>query len=201
MNIKIAVVIVLLSLVTILAACTSQATATGSQQVSTTLPTPSTSGTNLPTTPSQPVPAATPTPVPAPKPAGIIKVKEITPTVSPDTVSIPKDIVQKNWNSHFLVNIPGGTMGFMAYVLNDEIYVRASSCPPCRGKTYSLDGNTLVCDTCGTTFNAKTGVGIAGACVNYPKASVQYTVADGNIILKLSDLTVAYQNTLKPGLP
>ncbi len=89
----------------------------------------------------------------------------------------------------------------MAYVLNDEIYVRASSCPPCRGKTYSLDGNTLVCDTCGTTFNAKTGIGIAGACVNYPKASVQYTVAEGNLTMKISDLTVAYQNTLKPGLP
>lgn len=92
-------------------------------------------------------------------------------------------------------------MGFMAYVLDNVIYIRASSCPPCRGKTYTLDGNTLVCDVCATTFNAKTGIGIAGACVNYPKASVPYTVAEGNLIMKINDLTTAYQNTLKPGLP
>jgi uncharacterized Zn ribbon protein len=92
-------------------------------------------------------------------------------------------------------------MGFMAYVLNDKIQVRASTCPPCRGKTYTLDGNTLVCDVCATTFKADMGIGIAGACVNYPKASVAYETVDGNLVMKISDLTVAYQNTLKAGLP
>lgn len=92
-------------------------------------------------------------------------------------------------------------MGFMAYVLDNVVYVRASVCPPCRGKTYSLDGSKLVCDVCATTFNASTGIGIAGACVNYPKASVSYTVSDGNIVMKVSDLALAYQNTLKAGLP
>jgi nitrite reductase/ring-hydroxylating ferredoxin subunit len=88
-------------------------------------------------------------------------------------------------------------MGFMAYVLGDTIYVRASICPPCRGKTYSLDGSTLVCDTCATTFDAKTGKGIAGACVNYPKAPVAYLISDGNIVMKTSDMIAAYQDTLK----
>jgi hypothetical protein len=37
--------------------------------------------------------------------------------------------------------------------------------------------------------------------VNYPKASVTYTVADGNLAMKISDLNTAYQNTLKAGLP
>jgi hypothetical protein len=86
-------------------------------------------------------------------------------------------------------------------VLNNDVYVRASVCPPCRGKTYTLNGDILVCDTCGTTFNAKNGMGIAGACVNYPKAAVQYTVADGNLVMNMGDLTTAYQNTLKAGLP
>jgi hypothetical protein len=92
-------------------------------------------------------------------------------------------------------------MGFMAYVLNDDIVVRASVCPPCRGKTYSLNGTTLICDVCATTFDAKTGIGISGACVNYPKASVAYNLSDGNIVMKISALQTAYENTLKPGLP
>ncbi len=134
---------------------------------------------------------------PAPKPNGPIKAREITPIVSADSVSVPVSTVQSNWNTHFLIDTPTGTMGFMAYVLGDTIYVRASICPPCRGKTYSLDGTTLVCDTCATTFDAKTGKGIAGACVNYPKAAVAYQISDGNIVMKTSDMIVAYQDTLK----
>ena len=196
MNRKIAIVIVLLCLVSILAACAGQAATTEPKPVPAASPAPSTSPTASTTTTPQ-----TQTPAPAPKPAGPIKAKEITPTVSADSVSIPVKTVQDNWNTHFLVNAPGGTMGFMAYVLNDGIHVRASICPPCRGKTYTLDGNTLVCDVCATTFNAGTGVGIAGACVNYPKAAAAYEIVDGNLIMKISDLTVAYQNTLKAGLP
>lgn len=195
---KMSLTIILLSLVTILAACSGQAAPTGSTQAPASPPAQSAQPVAAtPTPPAQPVPPA----APAPRPAGPIKAKEITPTVSGETVSIPVKAVQDNWNSHFLVNGTGGTMGFMAYQLDNVIYVRASICPPCRGKTYTLDGNILVCDVCATTFNANTGVGIAGACVNYPKASVPYTVADGNIVMKVSDLSTAYQNTLKAGLP
>lgn len=198
MNRKIALTMVLLSLVTVLAACAGQTTAPGPTQVPAAVPAQSTLAVDATTTPQSQQP---PVLAPAPKPAGPIKAREITPTVTNGTVSIPLKVVQENWNNHFLVNAPAGTMGFMAYTLDNVIYVRASICPPCRGKTYALDGNILVCDTCGTTFNANTGVGIAGACVNYPKASVTYTVADGNLVMKVSDLTTAYQNTLKPGLP
>jgi nitrite reductase/ring-hydroxylating ferredoxin subunit len=121
--------------------------------------------------------------------------------VANDTVTIPVSAVQKDWNVHFAVNTPGGLQSFMAYNLDGQTYVRASICPPCRGKTYTLSGDTLVCDVCATTFNATTGVGIAGACVNYPKASVPYQVSNGNLVMKVSDLALAYQNTLKPGLP
>ena len=196
MNRKIAILVVLLSLVSILTACAGQAAPVESKPVPVAISTQSTPSAG---TPSTLQPQQVPTAAPAPKPAGPIKAKEISPTVSGDTVSIPLNIVQTSWNSHFLVNTPGGTMGFMAYVLDNTIYIRASICPPCRGKTYTLDGNTLVCDVCATTFNAKTGIGIAGACVNYPKASVAYTSVDGNLVMKISDLNTAYQNTLKPG--
>ena len=195
MSRKISLTLVLLSLVTILAACTGPAATTEPKPAPAAPPAQTTPPTNLPAA-TQPTP-----PTEAPKPAGPIKARELTPSVSNDTVSIALKDVQDNWNTHFLVSAPGGTMGFMAYVLNDGIHVRASVCPPCRGKTYTLDGNTLVCDVCATTFNATTGIGIAGACVNYPKAAVAYETSDGNLVMKMSDLSKAYQNTLKAGLP
>lgn len=160
---------------------------------------PSTAGTE----PSASLPAYTPASNPAPvqKPSGPIKAKIIEAQVNGDSVSIPVSDVENDWNTQFAVTAQAGKMNFMAYLLNNKIYVRADVCPPCRSIGYSLDGNILVCDRCATTFKADTGDGIQGACVDYPKALVPYQISNGNIIIKQADLVVAYENTLNPGWP
>jgi nitrite reductase/ring-hydroxylating ferredoxin subunit len=136
-----------------------------------------------------------------PTPSGPIKATWIDPQVTDDTVSIPVSEVENNWNVHFKVEAQDGNMNFMAYVLDGGIYVRANVCPPCQSIGFSLDEDTLVCDRCATTFMAKTGEGIGGACVAYPKASVPYEIEDGNIVMNSADLTTAYQNTIEVGWP
>jgi nitrite reductase/ring-hydroxylating ferredoxin subunit len=130
-----------------------------------------------------------------------IKAAWIEPQVAGDSVSIPVGAVENNRNVHFKVEMPSGDMQFMAYILDAQTYVRASVCPPCRGIGYSLAGDVLVCDTCATTFKARTGEGIRGACVDYPKAAVPYEITDGSIVMTKTDLRVAYQDTLETGLP
>jgi len=127
----------------------------------------------------------------------------ITPTVTNDTVSIPVSTVKSNRNVHFELNSAGGTTSFEAYILNNEIQVRASYCVPCRGTSFTLSGDELICNNCGTVFNANNGIGIRGSasCQSYPKASVPFTVNGENIIMKISDLQNAFQNTLSQGLP
>jgi len=130
-----------------------------------------------------------------------IKATWIEPQVVSDTVSIPVSGVEYNKIVHFKLVTLGGDIAFMAYELDGEVYVRSNVCPPCRSVGFSLQGDTLVCDTCLTTFNAKTGDGIEGACVDFPKASVPYEISDGNIVMKSNDLVAAYQSTLNPGWP
>ena len=89
----------------------------------------------------------------------------------------------------------------MAYGLDGEIYVRSNVCPPCWSVGFSLQRDILVCDTCLTTFKAKTGDGIEGACVDYPKAAVLYEVSDGKVVMRGNDLLAAYQNTNELGWP
>jgi nitrite reductase/ring-hydroxylating ferredoxin subunit len=125
----------------------------------------------------------------------------IEPQVLGDTVSIPVSEVEKNRNVHFNLKTQNGDMNFMAYVLDGEVYVRANVCPPCRSTGFSLQQSTLVCDTCGTVFDAETGAGINGACVGYPKAAVAYEIRDGSIVMKGSDLLAAYQDTVNPAQP
>jgi nitrite reductase/ring-hydroxylating ferredoxin subunit len=136
-----------------------------------------------------------------PTPSGPIKATWIEPQVAGDIVSIPVSEIENNRNVHFNLETQGSNMTFMAYVLDGEIYVRANVCPPCRSTGFSLKEAVLICDRCATTFKAKTGEGITGACVGYPKASVPYEINGGNIIMKGTDLVAAYQDTIEPGLP
>jgi len=134
-------------------------------------------------------------------PSGPIKATWIEPQVAGDIISIPVSEVENNRNVHFKVETQDGNMTFMAYDLSGEMYVRANVCPPCHSIGFSLDEDILVCDRCATKFQAQTGAGISGACVNYPKASVPYEVADGNIVMNSTDLITAYQDTIEPGWP
>ncbi|OGO01772.1 MAG: hypothetical protein A2Y72_00870 [Chloroflexi bacterium RBG_13_53_26] len=131
---------------------------------------------------------------------------EIKPTWTPaqiegDQISIPKGEVDDGNMIHFRVEQQGDSMVFMAYRLGEEIYLRASICPPCRSESFSLAGGTLVCNTCGTRFRATTGDGISGACKSYPKAEVAYAVTGDRVIASMNDLVTAYQNTEIAGRP
>lgn len=127
-----------------------------------------------------------------------IRATWINPTIQGESVSIPASEVEKDTIAHFKVTTPADDLAFMAYQFDGKLYARANICPPCLSEGFSLVGNTLVCDTCGTVFDAKTGAGIKGACIAYPKAAVPYEVKDGNITMKGTDLAAAFQNTLKP---
>ena len=145
-------------------------------------------------------PAQTPAPTTTKislKPSGPVDAKWIEPLVNGDTVSISVSEIENNWNTRFKLQTTDGNIVTMAYILNGAIYVRASVCPPCRSQGFTLSGNTLVCDICGTRFAASTGDGISGACVKFPKASVSYTISDGNMVMSIADLVTAYQKTLK----
>lgn len=122
----------------------------------------------------------------------------VNPAVKTDVVSIPLEAVDKNTNVHFKVNTGISEVAVMAYRLDDRIFIRSSVCPPCGSMGFALEGDILVCDACATRFDASTGMGVGGACIAYPKESIPYTVSDGTLIMSLSDIVTAYQETLEP---
>ncbi len=130
-----------------------------------------------------------------------IKATVIQAQVANDSAAIPVSEVQSKTNTKFKVNTTAGNVSFMAYQLDGKLWARADICPPCRSESFSLAKDRLICDACGTVFNAATGDGIRGACVAYPKAAVPYQVSGDSVSMKGNDLATAYQNTLEPGWP
>jgi nitrite reductase/ring-hydroxylating ferredoxin subunit len=191
---KIGLTVLLITLLPV-AACTTQ------QQAEQSTPQAKTEAGSAPsqeTTAAQetgPLPEEQPVIQPVSKPSGPIKAVWIEPQVEGDTITIPLSDLEQNWNIHFKVD----DFNFMAYLLDDEVYVRANVCPPCRSIGFSLNDDILVCDRCATIFEAETGAGIEGACVDYPKASVRYELSGRTLRIQKNDLTAAYEATLQPG--
>ncbi len=154
----------------------------------------------LPAPGSTPAPSIIPTPslAPAPQPAIRVKAKWIKPEISGDSASVSVNEVWNNKISHFGVGTSAGDITFMVYQLEGKLYARADICPPCRSESFSLKSDRLVCDVCGTVFDARTGAGISGGCVIFPKAPVPFETSNGKMVMKANDLITAYQETLKP---
>jgi uncharacterized membrane protein len=127
-----------------------------------------------------------------------IKQTNIKALVTGNTVTIPVSAVDKNGNTNFRVDTATDYFMFMAYEYGDKMYVRADVCVPCGSESFTLKNGTLVCNSCGTVFNAQTGVGVSGAkaCMSYSKQPVPFQVTDGNIVMTWTDMSTAYQNTL-----
>lgn len=111
---------------------------------------------------------------------------------------MPLDELKKDTIVHFTMETPDGKMAFMAYILDGQTYVRADICPPCRSINFSLEKDILVCDTCFTRFDARTGEGVSGACIVFPKAAVRWEVNGDKLVMKPAELQTAYLNTMKP---
>jgi nitrite reductase/ring-hydroxylating ferredoxin subunit len=128
------------------------------------------------------------------------KASWIKANISGNSVSIPVSDILSKGIVNFKVGSSAGELAFMAYQLDGSIKVRADICPPCRSESFTLQNGRLICDRCGTVFDAKTGAGIKGACVRYPKASVAYENNNGTLTMKADDLLTAFQTTLSPKL-
>lgn len=114
-----------------------------------------------------------------------ISMTAIEPTIDDDWVTLPLSVVaDKNIVSFSVANSAGYMVPMMAYLSpSGRLFAGSSMCEPCRGRTFSLAGETLVCDTCRTTYTIEDHRFLSGsfACGQYPPVYMEPVVADGMI--------------------
>lgn len=122
----------------------------------------------------------------------VISMTTINPEVKENKVIFPFDEVnQNNIVSFELENKEGVLVPLMAYITpSGRLFVGSSMCEPCRGRTFSLAGETLVCDTCKTTYNIETHEFISGApaCGKFPPIYMKPIIEDGNVIFDFNEV-------------
>ncbi|TCT16151.1 putative membrane protein DUF2318 [Natranaerovirga pectinivora] len=122
----------------------------------------------------------------------LISMTTIAPTVENGQIKIPLEVVDTNNIVSFeLENNENVLVPLMAYITpTGRLFAGSSMCEPCRGRTFSLAGETLVCDTCRTTYSIENHSFISGApsCGSYPPVNLNPIVENGTIIIELEEV-------------
>jgi len=85
----------------------------------------------------------------------------------------------------------GGTsVPLMAYVTpSGAVKIAVRICEPCNGYSFRIEGNQIVCNTCGTRWDLETSRGISGGCLGYPPDVLPGSVADGKVTVDEQKVT------------
>ncbi len=121
-----------------------------------------------------------------------ISMTKIEPVVENGQIKIPLRVVDENNIVSFeLENDEGTLVPLMAYITpSGRLFAGSSMCEPCGGRTFSLAGEALVCDTCRTTYTIEDHEFISGsiACGSYPPSNMHPVVKNGMIIIKEAEV-------------
>lgn len=122
----------------------------------------------------------------------LVSMTDIEPEIVDGEVRIPLNVVDENDIVYFeIANDQDELVPLMAYITpSGRLFVGSSMCEPCRGRTFSLAGETLVCDACKTTYDVESHEYLSGsvACGSYPPVNMNARVENGIIIFELQEV-------------
>ena len=76
----------------------------------------------------------------------------------------------------------GKRIPLTAFIQPDgKVMVAVSYCEPCKGETFHITGNQIVCNVCGTTWDLQTLKGLSGGCQSYPPDALTYSLNGDNL--------------------
>lgn len=122
----------------------------------------------------------------------VVSMTRVEAAVDREWASIPLELLESEDIVSFEVeNNDGFMVPLMAYITpSGRIFTGSSMCEPCRGRTFSLAGETLVCDTCRTTYTIESHEFISGStdCGSYPPVYMKPSVENGMVSIAIDDI-------------
>ncbi|MBS3948608.1 MAG: DUF2318 domain-containing protein [Dethiobacter sp.] len=116
-----------------------------------------------------------------------ISMTRVEPVIAEGQIKIPFDEVDRNNIVYFEAENDQGTLvPLMAYITpSGRLFAGSSMCEPCRGRTFSLAGETLVCDKCRTTYTIEDHRFISGAqiCGSFAPVNMNAVIEEGMVVI------------------
>jgi len=99
-------------------------------------------------------------------------------------IILPFELVKQKKFVTFSYQSSSGNIPLLAYISGEGKLVTAvSMCEPCNSTRFHINGSTLICNSCGTTWELDNLNAISGACGKYPPDAIPSKIAAGNIYI------------------
>lgn len=111
-----------------------------------------------------------------------ISMTDVSAKVQNGKISLPLETVLEKRLVRFEYESNGNKIPLVAYITQTgKVVTAVSMCEPCRSTRFHIEGKTIVCNACATTWNLETLKGISGGCLNYPPDVIPSAVEKGLI--------------------
>ena len=142
------------------------------------------------------VAGATATPQSGPSAQNVIQGTQDAQSLTFPVAPVKQGIVQVQYtrtaplSTDYQQLMGGNILPLLAYIApSGKLVVASSLCEPCRGTSFSIDGDNLVCDKCFTKWDLDTLQGVSGACQSFPPVQMQTQLKDdGTVVVDVAQL-------------
>lgn len=121
-----------------------------------------------------------------------VRMTPLEPVIESGRVNIPLEQLESYEMVSFEIeNSEGFPVPLMAYITpSGRVFTGSSMCEPCQGRAFFLAGETLVCDTCRTTYTIESHEYLSGSldCGSYPPVYMQPSIENGMVSIDLEDI-------------
>lgn len=113
----------------------------------------------------------------------LIEMTDIQIDVEDGKIVLPLSEIKGNKLVYF--EYKGSTpIPLLAYIgPSGKVITAISVCEPCRSKRFHIEGETLVCNACGTVWKLETHEGISGGCPQFPPQIIPNQIGNGKVLI------------------
>ncbi|MEE9119109.1 MAG: Fe-S-containing protein [Calditrichia bacterium] len=98
-----------------------------------------------------------------------IQMSVIRAKIKDGKIKIPFEVVKKHKFVTFTYNSPSGSLPLLAYISNEgKLITAVSMCEPCNSTRFHINGEKLICNSCGSTWELNNLNAVSGACGDFP---------------------------------
>jgi uncharacterized protein len=124
------------------------------------------------------------------------QMSDIPVTVEDGSIRLPLDVVKQMKFVAFNYVTPTTVVPLLAYVSGEgKIVTAVSMCEPCNSTRFHIQGDKLICNSCGTTWELNNLEAVSGSCGRYPPDALPNVVV-GNQIQIDAQTVVAWQRRI-----
>ncbi len=115
-------------------------------------------------------------------PQGRVNMADVPAKIEDGKIIIPLGIVQQQKFIAFNYTANGKNVPLLAYISGaGKLVTAVSMCEPCNSVRFHIKAESLVCNSCGTTWELDNLSAISGACGKYPPDAIPSTIVGNEI--------------------